>query len=554
MRNHFSLSAWIGRSAGVLVLLPSLALAGQGQDLTPTQVMGQARNQTRSAPISKNYTNHNVFHLPINIEEKDRAGIREVQLYVKVPGGDWLRTQTAPPSQRSFEYKALADGEYWFTLVTTDARGLPTPNDISRLAPEDILVVVIDTQPPTFELQTIKQANGELLLRCTVFDANSDPKTTKITFRSADQAVHVLEPLPGQAGMYRLPGPEAFLVPVLVSVSDLAHNSIVKEVNLQEVPAIVQPGSAAVPAKQAVESVKYSPPSGGTLEIANASTPPSSNQGQAKAAPPPPFIPPAAPAPVQSTNLDPRPAPVQSTSLDSRPAPAPSAASTSSTPSSLPASGNRQLLNTTRAALDYRIDQVGPSGVGKVEVWMTADQGHSWQRLCEDHDRRSPTEFDLPGDGLFGLRVVVTNGNGFGGRPPQAGDQPHCWIEVDTVAPIVQLRDIEPVTNGNSIDIRWTASDKNLGPEPVNLFYATRKEGPWQPMATRVKNDGLYRWAFPRDVGGQFYVRAEVTDLAGNVSRSESPSAVVLDMTEPRASVVGVSAVHGAGAQGYGGN
>src|SRR5205814_9381534 len=100
------------------------------------------------------------------------------------------------------------------------------------------------------------------------------------------------------------------------------------------------------------------------------------------------------------------------------------------------APGARQIINTTRASLDYRIDQVGPSGVGKVEVWVTMDQGHSWQRLCEDTDRRSPAEFELPGDGLYGLRVVVSNGNGFGGRAPMGGDQPHCWIEVDTQAPV----------------------------------------------------------------------------------------------------------------------
>jgi hypothetical protein len=221
-------------------------------------------------------------------------------------------------------------------------------------------------------------------------------------------------------------------------------------------------------------------------------------------------------------------------------------------PSFLPGSVNRQLLNTTRAALDYRIDQVGPSGVGKVEVWMTADQGHSWQRLSEDKNRRSPTEFDLPGEGLFGIRVVVTNGNGFGGRPPVPGDQPHCWIEVDTAAPIVQLREVERITNGNSVDIRWTATDKNLGTEPVNLYYATRKDGQWLPLASHLKNDGLYRWTFPRDAGGQFFIRAEVIDLAGNVTRCESSTAIALDMTEPRASVVGVTGVRGVATPGHG--
>src|SRR6185295_18208485 len=105
----------------------------------------------------------------------------------------------------------------------------------------------------------------------------------------------------------------------------------------------------------------------------------------------------------------------------------------------------KQLISTTRASLEYRIDQIGSSGVSKVDVWMTPDQGTSWKLLCQDADRRSPAEFDLPGDGLYGVRVVLTNGNGFGGRTPVSGEQPQMWIEVDTIAPVAQLRDVEPV-------------------------------------------------------------------------------------------------------------
>jgi hypothetical protein len=55
----------------------------------------------------------------------------------------------------------------------------------------------------------------------------------------------------------------------------------------------------------------------------------------------------------------------------------------------------------------------------------------SWQRLGEDANRKSPVEIDLPGEGLFGVSLVVTNGRGFGGTPPSPGDSPDWWIEVD---------------------------------------------------------------------------------------------------------------------------
>src|SRR5207237_7591450 len=126
---------------------------------------------------------------------------------------------------------------------------------------------------------------------------------------------------------------------------------------------------------------------------------------------------------------------------------------------------NHQILGSSHVILDYQIDQVGPSGVGRVEVWMTSDGGKSWKCLCEDKDRVSPAEFDLSGEGLFGLTVVVTNGNGMGDPPPGRGDQPDYWIEVDTTKPKAQLLSARPVQGDPSgaLHITWQASDKNLG-------------------------------------------------------------------------------------------
>ena len=143
---------------------------------------------------------------------------------------------------------------------------------------------------------------------------------------------------------------------------------------------------------------------------------------------------------------------------------------------------NRRLINTTHASIDYRIDQMGPSGVGKVEIYLTHDEGKSWHRVGEDLDRHTPAEVDLPGEGLFGVRLAITNGNGFGGTPPAHGDAPQVWVEVDTTAPFVQLRPGEVVPQSGAFDIRWSASDPNLGAEPVALFYRTRTDGPWQPI------------------------------------------------------------------------
>jgi len=497
--------------------------------------IGPAEGQPGSANQApgKHYTREPVFHLPISIQEKVRSSIREVQLFMKVGSGDWQWKETALPTQRAFTFKAPADGEYWFTLVTVDNKGVAMPSDLNRLTANEIVMVVVDTQAPTFDLQPMKVASGDVLLRCVVNDANPDPTAVKIAYRGSDQGMRALEPQPGMPATFRVPGPEIFASPLHVMVTDLAGNTTASDVNLQEIGAKLWP--APQPAQAAPQPAQAAP-----QPVQPATTGPLNPQGS-------PTVIHAGEQNVSITG----PGVVQGGTVPLLPAPSvpafdPRQQQQPAVPSSqaLPGSIQRQFINTARASLDYRIDQVGPSGVGKVEVWVTCDQGANWKRLCEDVNRRSPAEFDLPGDGLYGVRVIVTNGNGFGGRQPVPGEQPQLWIEVDTVAPTLQLKEVEPSTNGGTIDLRWLASDKNLGPEPINVYYATRREGPWQPVARGLKNDGLYRWTFPRDMGPQFFVRLEAVDLAGNVARCESPTAIVLDMTEPRASVLGVTSVH----------
>jgi hypothetical protein len=426
-------------SGAILALLPVLGVRG----VTASAQAPKSPAASSPAP-EKIYTNKTVFLLPIKIDERLRADLREVLLYVKDGAGEWQRKDSVPATQSHFTFHVPHDGEYWFSVVTVDKKDRFTPADVSREPPG--LMVVVDTRPKDVKAPTA---------------ATPAPTPTALPTAVTPPAPAATIP----ASMPMLP------------------------------PAVPTP-PAPVPAAPQV-SVPAPPPACG----------------------------PAAPNGSHSS-------------------PAVSKAGTAKDGT---ARTGRQLINTTRASIDYRIDQIGPSGVSKVEIWLTADEGHTWQRFGEDVDHRSPAEITLPGEGVFGFRLVVTNGNGFGGKAPVSGDAPSNVIEVDMTKPFAQLREIEPVGANGMADIRWTASDKNLGPEPVNLYYAPGHEGPWLPVATNLKNDGLYRWSLPRNGVGQFLVRLEVTDLAGNVTRCETQTPVVLDTTEPQVQVLGVSGVQARG-------
>jgi hypothetical protein len=204
----------------------------------------------------------------------------------------------------------------------------------------------------------------------------------------------------------------------------------------------------------------------------------------------------------------------------------------------------RQLVNDTHVNLEYQIEKQGPSGVSKVEVWMTRDEGMNWQRLCEDSNRRNPIEFDLPGEGVYGICLVMTNGTGFGGTPPAKGDVPDYWVEVDTTKPVAQLSSVRPGMgeDAGTLLISWHATDKNLGDIPIDLYYANHQDGPWLPIARGARNDGAFRWMLPREAGQEIFIRMDVTDRAGNLVRCETPQAIFVDMTRPKARVVGIKA------------
>jgi hypothetical protein len=520
---HFRLTAWGVPAGAVLALLWGVTL-GRAQ--------GPVAAGVKDPGSGKIYTRSTVFDLPVNIDERVRGSLKRVILYVKIDQGTWAEAQTASPQQNKFHYRAAQDGEYWFSVVTVDQSGVPLPRDVSREPPG--LMVVVDTQPPTFELQPATLPGGQPGLRCIIHDATPDYQALKISYRAPDGMLRFFEPAGGRPGCFRLPGTDVLNNMVQVSATDCAGNQATRDINLKE---LMDPGSAQTPTPPATPSVPAAP--GQPIKQASASLPAPPAQGDtqtvAKAAP-------AATLPTPQVSLT---SPGSATPPEapqhpvSQPAPA---------RHGMPA---RQVLNTKHAAIEYRVDPVGPSGIGKVEVWMTADKGASWQRVGEDLDRRSPAEIDLPGEGLFGIRLVVSNGNGFGGQAPSPNDAPHSWVEVDTTAPTVLLHNVEPLARDGRLEIRWTVTDKNLPAEPINLYYATKQEGPWQPIARGLHNDGTYLWAFPHDQGNQFFVRLEASDEAGNRREVASPMPVVLDMTEPHALVVGVTGVNPAPPQGH---
>jgi hypothetical protein len=180
--------------------------------------------------------------------------------------------------------------------------------------------------------------------------------------------------------------------------------------------------------------------------------------------------------------------------------------------------------------------------VAKVQLWVTHDAGRTWYPQPEDADRESPYAVSLSGEGTFGLWLSVQGTSGLGDPPPQPGDSPQIWVEVDSTPPVVQV-DPPRVGTGQSagkVLITWRASDPHLGARPVTLSYrAEDGSTDWVRIAGPIENSGKYVWNVPPGVPPRFRVRVEVGDSLGHPGVAES-APILVDRARPKGRIIGL--------------
>jgi hypothetical protein len=194
-----------------------------------------------------------------------------------------------------------------------------------------------------------------------------------------------------------------------------------------------------------------------------------------------------------------------------------------------------RMVNSRTFELEYDLDSVGPSGIGQVELWGTRDGGQTWRSHGFDADKRSPMQVTVKEEGVYGFRIVVTNGAGVGGKPPAAGDPPDLTIGVDFTKPTARIVSIKQGVDSEAgqLVISWQADDQLLAARPISLLFSENRSGPWLPIAAGLENTGRYAWSIDNRTPGRAYVRLEVRDEAGNVGTDETAEPVIIDQSHP---------------------
>jgi hypothetical protein len=201
----------------------------------------------------------------------------------------------------------------------------------------------------------------------------------------------------------------------------------------------------------------------------------------------------------------------------------------------LPQGERPRMVNSQMFQLDFDIDSVGPSGVGRVELWGTRDMGKTWKSYSSVNGSRGPLLANVKEEGLYGFTAVVTNGVGMGGKPPSSGDIPDLWVGVDLTKPTARITSAQQGVDSEAgqLIISWRADDRMLAARPVSLSFSTNRSGPWLPIASGLENSGRYAWPIDNRTPSQFYLRLEVRDEAGNVGVNETSEPVTIDQSQP---------------------
>jgi hypothetical protein len=456
-------------------------------------------------------TRQAVFSIPFRVAASSDPAWQpvEAQLYVSTDrGAHWRLYTRAPAAERRFTFRAGGDGEYWFAICTADRSGQLRPATIESPG----LRVLVDTKPPVLRIAAQPSGDGRVTVRWEIDELNLKPNSLTIVYRPSPIEPWRAVPIDPQKqdtpeALVRgevtfWPKPGAREIPIRAEVSDTAGNTAVAD-------AQVRLNELANPRPS--QSQRFGRPTGDGGPALTAA----SNDAVTVAA---------------------------KSAIGRKYA----VSGESSAFPGLPPGERPRMVNSRTFDLEYEVDSVGPSGIGRVELWGTTDGGQSWRRFTAVSDRRSPLRVNVPDEGLYGFRVIVINGSGIGAKPPAAGDSPDLWIGVDLTKPTARIVSAQQGVESESgqLIISWQADDKLLAARPISLSFSPTRGGPWTPIAAGLENSGRYAWPIDNRTPPTLFLRLEVRDEAGNVAVHETSEPLAIDQSHPTARIRSVRPVN----------
>ncbi len=538
------------------------------------------------------YSKVDKFKIPFQFDEfqLEKLGATKIQLHVSNNEGlSWKLHEAVNPDAGKFTYHATKDGKYWFSVRTLGTGGLTYPSGPHKPG----LQVIVDTTDPVLKLELTEIEPGKIELQWITMDEHLDVESLELKFLDPTsnqwESVGVRPALRGQTSWTVA---KAGLVEARGTIRDSAGN--ITNIATQTIVAgNISPGTAMperarpIAASEKIGSKMLSnqpitvemaitpkdsklpmeigsgtdlvlPEEIASVEtnsemkpVSKSSTLPASKTLETERPLPPQVNQtqtdlnfPSSVSPAASDSEIPKPiAPAISSSPAKKLTTTPPKKELVQPQQSKPLR-HGHLVNSKTFRIAYELEDVGTSGVSKIELYITENRGKTWFHYGSDNDLISPFVVTVPKDGDYGFVFRIRNGLGKIATPPQPDNKPEIFITVDQSPPQTELLPLQPGSGSdNEILIQWKTQDREFGDNPIALYYATQVTGPWELIEGWGPNTEKYLWRSPSQTAGKFYVRIDVRDAAGNVTRIDGEDFFAIDRSNPKARITDVESL-----------
>ena len=530
--------------------------------LASSMAMAQPVTPSGGTPSDVRFVNKRTLTIPMSMPPARAKELKEVSLFLSRDNGDTYEFhQAIKPTDANFTLNAKEDGLYWVQVQENFLTGTNVPKNPREMPPAEKLV--IDTVKPLVKITAAEIIDSEVRIEWKIEDRHPSDATTKIFYMpsGADtKEAKAWREVPASSINKRTARfkPD-FAGPVMVQVAtaDLAMNIGAENREVGGKPAMTT-STAMKPVTSDVLPLPKEAPG------LTASTLPEPGFSAMPATGPIPLTAPVltsantAPAPTASFAPSNSGKPIATGSGPSAPVMPiqPAAAATVATDNAPLA--NTQMSKSPRFELNYTLD-VGPSGVARVDLYVTRDDGRSWIKWSTHDGRENPlkvildTRFNKEVEGDYGLALVPTSGAGLSESAPSANTNPELRVRVDMTAPVIKVyQPTADPNNKHALLLNWEATDANFGKEPIAIEYAEDPRGPWKSVSApdavsvqhRIDNTGSYSWQPPMTLTTpKVYLRFTAWDTAGNKSDAVTPNPILVDLTKPKARIQGITQV-----------
>jgi hypothetical protein len=177
----------------------------------------------QATDASVKYVGRSFFWLPFDTLTSERP-LQEIQLYVSDDQGrNWQKYDAVPPEKRGFNFRAVRDGMYWFTVRTIDIDGRASSVPVPGSQPQ--LKIYVDTQPPVVRLRQIAAREGMVAVEWDLRDDNLDLSTFSLSYRTTGSEEWLALPARGaETGQHSWSPGSTGAVEVRLRIRDLAKN------------------------------------------------------------------------------------------------------------------------------------------------------------------------------------------------------------------------------------------------------------------------------------------------------------------------------------------